>query len=274
MAKLTVITVNYNNEQGLFRTLKSMQEQSLEGVEFIVIDGASKDASVELIKKHAHIIDYWLSEPDNGVYDAMNKGIVKATGEYVLFLNSGDHFYAPKTLGKALSLITEDDIVCFDINTVLNGIEKVKTHPEELRVGYLFTNTFAHQSTFIKKSLFTSVGLYDTNYKIVSDWKFFIEAIIRHNVTYKSIPFLITTYYLDGMSATASGTNTRKFERREILTKDYGFFVKDYQDLRTFQSNRFKMLKALENNFFTRKLNSVWLRSLVFFTKFKTPNQL
>ncbi|MCH9661234.1 MAG: glycosyltransferase [Bacteroidetes bacterium] len=275
MVKLTIITINYNNVQGLERTLKSVQAQGItNGLEYIVIDGGSTDGSMELIESFSTSIDYWKSEPDQGVYDAMNKGIQKASGEYLLFLNSGDHFYSDLSLKDQLSKMHGASIIAFSIETKLNGVSKVKHHPADFTLDFLYTDTFAHQSTLIKKSLFDSVGLYSTAYKIVSDWKFFLDATVKHGATYKSVEEVFTTYYLDGMSATADGTLIRKKERREILAKDYGFLNKDYQEFQLLKSNRFKALKAMESSGVTRKLNSLWLRLLLLLTKGKTTKDL
>ena len=96
--KFSIITVNYNNLEGLKKTVESVKNQTYQKFEYIVIDGGSYDGSLEFIKDNESLLDYWVSEPDSGVYQAMNKGIEKATGEYLLFLNSGDHFCNTKVL--------------------------------------------------------------------------------------------------------------------------------------------------------------------------------
>ena len=274
MAKLTIITINYNNASGLERTLSSIREQELEHVEYVIIDGGSKDNSVSLIEANRDIIDFWVSEPDKGVYDAMNKGIEKANGEYILFLNSGDHFYNNSSLQEHLVHMADEDIICFNINTIHGEVTKIKEHPKQMTFDYLFNDTLAHQSTLIKRTLFKKVGHYDTSLKIVADWKFFVDAIVKHGASYKSVPSILTTYYLDGMSATAKGTNIRKSERRNVLKMEYPFLNDDYKELQLLKSNRFKILKVLEKSALGRKLNSLWLRVLLFLMKGKSVNNI
>src|ERR1700757_1115246 len=93
MPKLSIITINFNDQLGLSKTIKSVISQTISDFEFIIIDGASSDKSLDIIKHYADKISFWVSEKDNGIYDAQNKGIAKATGDYLLFLNSGDCFY-------------------------------------------------------------------------------------------------------------------------------------------------------------------------------------
>ena len=105
--KYSIITINYNNRDGLEMTINSVLEQTYKDFEYIIIDGGSTDGSLEVIKKHAAQIDYWVSEPDNGIYNAMNKGIRKATGDYLNFMNSGDTYHTSSVLGDIANLDSE-----------------------------------------------------------------------------------------------------------------------------------------------------------------------
>ena len=100
--KFSIITINYNNKDGLEMTINSVLGQSFQGFEYIIIDGGSTDGSIDIIKKYESRIDYWVSEPDNGVYNAMNKGIRKATGDYINFMNSGDAYHSSSALGTVV----------------------------------------------------------------------------------------------------------------------------------------------------------------------------
>ena len=111
MPKISVITINYNNKEGLEKTIESVVNQSLQDFEYIVIDGNSTDGSQEILEKYTAKISHAVSEPDTGIYNAMNKGIKAATGEYILFLNSGDEFYATQSLEKAAEHLTGEDII-------------------------------------------------------------------------------------------------------------------------------------------------------------------
>ncbi|WP_051957624.1 glycosyltransferase family 2 protein [Altibacter lentus] len=274
MTALSIITVNYNNVTGLQRTIESVVAQQCSGIEFIVIDGGSTDGSVALLEKHSEHITYWVSEPDAGVYHAMNKGIAKATAAYVLFLNSGDHFYHDKVLQEALPFLTETDLIAFDIQVKGETTDYVKAHPDHLQFSYLYHKTLAHQSVFIKRELLEAVGGYDTSLAIAADWKFFLDALVRKQCSYTAVHSILSVYYLDGMSATAKGTNLRKQERRKVLKESYGLFLDDYRALDQLQLNRFKMLTALERSGPGRKIVSAVLTVLLFLFTGKKPSDL
>lgn len=259
MPKLSIITVNYNNESGLQRTVESVLSQRYSDLEYIVVDGGSIDNSVEIIKKQEPSIDKWVSEKDNGIYHALNKGIQMATGDYLLFLNSGDHFSNSDILNKIQHHIKEKDLIAFDIHLLGLGHDYIHTHPDELLFSFLFEETFAHQSVFIKRSLFDKIGLYDENLKIVADWKFFIHAVAS-GCSYKSVHEVLTVFYFDGISSTAEGTFLRRKERDSVLKSEFSIFYKDYIELRKLKMNRFKMLSEIEKTTFGKKTMSVIFR--------------
>ena len=123
--KYSIITVNYNNKNGLEMTIKSVLGQTCKDFEYIIIDGGSTDGSVEVIKKYASRIDYWVSEPDKGVYNAMNKGIRKATGDYLNFMNSGDAYHSTSALEIIAGLHSDDDIIIGGYYDSTRGIAHV-----------------------------------------------------------------------------------------------------------------------------------------------------
>lgn len=274
MPKLSIITVNYNNEDGLKRTIDSVRSQNVSDYEFIVIDGNSTDKSVTLIEENNTSISKWISEPDKGVYQAMNKGVSMAKGEYLLFLNSGDHLFSNRALSTSSDYLKDYDFICFDIECVLGKNRYIKKHPDSLDFSYLFSDTFAHQSTFIKRNVFENLGYYDESLKIVSDWKFFVQSIALHGCSYKAIHKTITTYYLDGISATAEGTFKRREERETILKNEFSLFYNDYMRLKLLDMNRFKMLNELEHSKPAKKINSFFLRILLKFFSNKSLKDL
>lgn len=263
--KLTIITINYNNLEGLRRTVESVVNQTWQELEYIVIDGGSIDGSAAYIESQNENIDYWVSEPDNGIYNALNKGVQKATGEYLLFLNSGDHFYSDKVLANNVHHLSNHDIIAFDIHMLGLGHDFIHKHPDELLFSFLFEETFAHQSVVIRSTLFDTVGLYDENLKIVADWKFFIHAIASGH-TYRSVHEVFSVFYFDGVSATAEGTFTRKSEREIVLQEEFPIYYKDYKLLQKqkelLKMNRFKMLMDLEKTYLGRKFTSLTLKIL------------
>lgn len=195
--KVSIITINYNNKFGLEKTIKSVINQTYKDIEYIVIDGGSTDGSYEIIQKYKDFIHYWVSEPDKGIYNAMNKGLEVASGEYCNFMNSGDCFFDNSVLTSIFSIDNQNlsDIIAG--NTYWT--EWVKA-PSKVTFDYLFNGTICHQCTFIKRNLLLKYK-YDENLKIVSDRKFFIQVLINDNCTYESKDVNVVVYDLDGYSA-------------------------------------------------------------------------
>lgn len=175
--KISIITINYNNLAGLQTTLNSVAAQRWQEFEHIIIDGGSTDGSVAYIESQAQRLAYWVSELDKGVYHAMNKGIAKASGEYVLFLNSGDHFYDKNSLKDSVQELKDQDIVYGNLQVVENDKAVIKEYPIQLSFSYFVKDTLPHPATFIKRDAFAKTALYKEDFKILSDWKFFIDAI-------------------------------------------------------------------------------------------------
>ena len=257
--KITIITINFNNAIGLKKTIKSVIAQNYSDLEYIVVDGGSKDESVKIIKEYESVINIWLSEGDNGVYHAMNKGIQMATGDYILFLNSGDYFFSSDILNNYQHHIKEKDLIAFDIKMIGLGHNYIHKHPDELSFSFLFEETFAHQSIFIKRKLFDKVGLYDEALKIVADWKFFIHAAVLGS-TYKCVHEVLTEFSFGGLSSTVEGTFLRRRERENVLKAEFAVFYKDYVELRKLKTNRSKMLSEIEKTMIGRKLVSFIFR--------------
>lgn len=195
--KLSVITINKNNRHGLIRTLQSVTDQTFGDYELIVIDGLSNDGSKEVIESYSDEISYWISEEDSGVYNAMNKGIDKAKGDYCLFLNSGDYLASRNILEIIFGLKLNQDILYGKIE--LKG--KVLSFPEELSLYNLRWGVLPHQASFIRKSLFVTYGYYTEKYKIASDWEFWLKTIVINNCSYKYIDLLITVQEPLGLSS-------------------------------------------------------------------------
>lgn len=179
--KVSIITINFNNAAGLDKTIRSVLSQTYLDYEFIVIDGGSTDGSKEIIEAFSVQITHWVSEPDKGIYNAMNKGIRQASGNYLHFLNSGDIYASDDVLEN----VFQDKIYS---SRILRGIQicDCGTHQfrwynhgaSEITLYHLYVDTLQHQATFIARSLFDQYGLYDENYKIASDWKFFLQVMI------------------------------------------------------------------------------------------------
>lgn len=231
MKRLSIITINYNNLPGLKKTVASVVGQTWKEFEYIVIDGGSTDGSAVYIADQKEHFDYWVSEPDLGIYNAMNKGIARASGEYLLFLNSGDHFYNSNVLKKYHNLIGEYDLIYFNLKIIGEKKEFIKEYPDQLSFAYFVKYTLPHPSTFIKKDLFKKVGLYKEDFKIVSDWKFFIDAICKYSCSYLQVNKVLSTFYLDGISSLKESRNTHDSEKQIVLKSDYVNYLQDLEDV-------------------------------------------
>jgi glycosyltransferase involved in cell wall biosynthesis len=224
MPKLSIITINLNNASGLQRTMQSVFAQTFTDYEYIIIDGGSTDGSKELIEKHQDKFVYAVSEKDNGIFNAQNKGILKSTGEYLLFLNSGDKLYDEKILYYVNSFLDSTSIIYGDI--LVKELDKswVKKYNENLSFDYFTKDTLPHQASFIKRSLFEFAGLYDETLQISADWKFFLEAICKYNVTSKYLGTVITEYDYSGISSVPDNWEIIVRERKAILKKEWKYF--------------------------------------------------
>lgn len=196
----SLITINYNNRDGLQKTIDSVVAQTFRDFEWIVIDGGSTDGSRELIEQFADHFAYWVSEPDGGIYNAMNKGIDAAHGEYLQFLNSGDWLNAPTTLQEFFATPFEGDIVYGDQDYFTNGIlTESRKHPDHLSLKYLYEWSLGHGSSFIKRELLAREH-YNEDYRIVSDWEFFLKMALR-NATFVHRPVTVACFDMSGISS-------------------------------------------------------------------------
>lgn len=229
MSDVSVVTINYNNGAGLSATMESVLAQSCPGLEYIVIDGGSTDGSRDVIARRSTRLAFWVCEPDRGIYHAMNKGIVNATGRYVLFLNSGDYFHSADALERLLSASDDRDIVYGDLILHEAGVRKMWRCPDTLSFNHFRRSSLPHPASLIKRSLFDSMHLYDEDLRIVADWAFFAEAICLRHATCKRVPFPVSEFHTDGVSSDASHKDLVNREREASLRKHFGAFLPDYE---------------------------------------------
>lgn len=271
--KLSIITINYNNFDGLQKTMQSVFSQSFKDFEYIVIDGGSDDGSKELIEQNSSKITYWVSESDNGIYHAMNKGIKKAKGDYVFFLNSGDTFYNDAVLQQIVNSFTSKKDIYYG-NVMINEDESyVKTFPKELSFRFFFQQTITHQAVFVKRELFDTVFYFNESLKFVSDWEYLINAICKYNANYEYVDVIVSNYDLLGVSSLNSSKKKIEEERLSSLKKHFPLFIKDYEELerkrKRLKSDNFKMFLELEKHKFSRKLNTRFFKLVLGLLKFK-----
>ena len=220
--KLSIITVTRNNLEGLRRTAESVAAQLWRDFEWIVIDGASTDGSKEFLQLLSPQPDWWKSEPDKGVYDAMNKGLSMARGEYLLFLNAGDALCGPRTLQECFHNFPEDDIVYGDAVFVYPKKEKTVVHPDRLSLYYFRHHSLCHQATFIRRVLLRECGGYSLRYTIVSDWRQWVVWMTEGR-SFRHLPLKVCRYMMDGISTTQRKLSIREREEvfREVLPPLY-----------------------------------------------------
>lgn len=249
--KLSIITINYNNLEGLRKTIESVVNQTWQEFEWIIVDGGSTDGSRELIEEtaaHLAAQDWrtdqfsllgftaekwesggypvpssreahsrtllWASEKDKGIYNAMNKGIVMAQGEYCLFLNSGDWLSKRSSLSDVSDFLASEGLVICDM--YYNGHRMHDVRNKKLTLSYFRKHSLPHQSTFIQRKLFDRVKLYDEHYRIVSDKKWFIDAVVYNSVSYIYRPIDIAQFQGGGISIE---TPMHALERKSLEAK-------------------------------------------------------
>lgn len=249
--KLSIITINFNNAEGLHKTLASVASQTFREFEHIIVDGGSTDGSLGIIEDYYHQFEIgdlrlenliWTSEPDKGIYDAMNKGVEiasgirvvnalnrselvedknkgvqKASGEYVYFLNSGDALASNEVLEDIVHDLNGSDFVIGRVYFSLNG-ERVSISPllteKDMSLYHMYLHGINHQSAFIKRELLIQTP-YDTSVKMGADWKFFVQSIVLYGASVRFIDKTIADFDLSGLS---SDSKAIKQERAKILS--------------------------------------------------------
>lgn len=264
--KLSIITINRNNAIGLEKTMQSVASQTFREFEFIVIDGASADGSVEVIKRlesqFAHL--KWVSEPDKGIYNAMNKGIRMATGEYIQILNSADCLAANDVAERMLATLEDagspnilygNMIKCYSDGRKV--VDKCFAGQEITMLG-MYTGTLNHDPAYIRRDLFEKYGYYDESLKIVSDWKWYMQAIILGGEKPRYVDIDVTLFDMTGISETNKELD--RLERKQVLEQlfpqtilaDYGRYAFPIEQINRLQRHpwAYKIVWFLERYLF------------------------
>ncbi len=196
--KLSIITIHYNQIEGLRKTLESVWNQSVQDFEFLVIDGGSTDGSVAFLREQEARLTYWCSEPDGGIYPAMNKGIAKARGTYLMFLNAGDCLSDASVIKTCLEQIEAHptvDVFYGDMYGFQGDVTQkwLHTHPATLDLLFLETQNLNHQSSLFRAELFRELGPYPASYPLAGDhWLFlrsFLADKVFHHISYPLVVF-------------------------------------------------------------------------------------
>lgn len=266
--KLSIVTINYNNAEGLRKTLASVAAQTYQNIEHIIIDGGSTDGSVDVIKEYVNNVEgvnelrnegihvVWSSEPDKGIYNAMNKGIKKATGEYVWILNSGDCVASVDTIERMMNVIAgaikNIPLLMGNILHVCSdGRKKCEKErqsdsvmipqPVDASMFTFYRGTIPHDAAFVRKDLFEKYGLFDETMQICADWKLYLNMIALGDVVPMYVDIDVVLFDMSGVSNTNNELRLaeRKMYLEQVLPasvlKDYDAFAKpirQYQRLK------------------------------------------
>ena len=257
MPKLSIITVNLNNAKGLQKTIESVVNQTFTDLEYIIIDGGSKDGSKEIIEKYADKITYWVSEPDKGIYNGMNKGIKVAKGEYCQFLNSGDWLIDDKILEQVFVDFPDKDVVYGNIMVDNNNLVKPYS---KITLRKLMDSYIPHPASFIKKTIFLNSGFYDEKYKIAADWDFFLKNIILNNYNYKHIDIVIANFQSGGISSSIKTEDEKIKILEELFPNIYQDYIKMKKteiELQVYKRSRIiRFIKKIQDSKLYKRIKS------------------
>ena len=254
----SIITINYNNKEGLKKTIQSVASQTFAGYEHIIIDGGSKDGSVDVIKEalqdknYAARVPYWQSKKDGGIYPAMNKGVERASGQYCLMLNSGDYLASPKILERAAGFYFEEDIVYCDALFARKGRLRRIRYPKSITGCFFFLRGFCHQTTFIKTSL-QKKNPYSTEFKIVNDSDFFMKVLLSQNCSARHLPIALSVYDAEGGLSSANAA---------LQDKEYAELIDKYYPRRVQEDMRYCLKKKYWLLLLYRKVKKALLASM------------
>lgn len=216
--KVTIITVCYNSAATIEKTILSVANQTYQDIEYIIVDGNSKDETLAIIRKQESGISKWISEPDKGLYDAMNKGVEMATGDIIGILNSDDVFYSESVIEEIVDFHQKHDIEA-SVGNIVQHKENGKIvrlyssqywNPEKLKIGFMPP----HPSIFFKKALFNKFGKYDLGFKIGADYELITRFFLKGRISWKYSGITTTAMLVGGLSS--SGTSSYKLITKEI----------------------------------------------------------
>ena len=222
--KISIITVSYNSANTLARTIKSIENQTYQDIEYIIIDGASTDHTLTVVNKYSHVVTKVISEKDKGLYYAMNKGIKLSTGDVIGILNSDD-FYKNKFVIQKIA----NEFEIKDVDMVYGNIDYINKDEKIVRFwksSIYKINSFKtawhppHPSLFVKKIVYEKYGHFDTDFKIASDFELMLRFFERHSLSSSYLNDTMVTMLLGGVSNTFSGILKGRDEIKRAFKKN------------------------------------------------------
>lgn len=228
MIKISIITVVYNAIDSLEETILSVINQNFDDFEFIIIDGGSTDGTLDIIKKHQDQITLWISEPDSGIYDAMNKGICKAKGDFIYFLGGDDLLYSESVLEKISSRLKDNKKVYYgNVHFKKRNI----IYDGKFNALKIVTRNISHQSIFYPKHIFKNY-IYDTKYKIFADYELNLKLYGNSSYSFEYIPLTIALFNDKGISGSNALDINFENDRLKIIKNNFPFWIFLYRIMR------------------------------------------
>jgi glycosyltransferase involved in cell wall biosynthesis len=263
--KFSIITVCYNSCKKIESTLLSVISQTQPNVEYIIIDGGSTDGTMDIINKYKNQIAIIISEKDYGIYEAMNKGIEKSTGNFIAFLNAGDRYFSSDTLFSVGNYIDKyrrkTDLFFFQSLSTSedNSVVRLIDTSDITDKFTIYKKSFSHMATFINRPIFDTYGMYNENNKIISDYEWLLKVLVKNKKAFKFINHIVSIFEIGGISTDPKFKNLHRseldkvyqtyFTRIENLVYNSSFFKKIYKT---------NLLKLFMQKFFKLRLNRIY----------------
>ncbi len=239
--KISIITVSLNSEKTIEGSIKSVLTQTYPNIEYIIIDGASTDGTQNIIEKYRDKIDYFISEPDSGIFNAMNKGIKAATGDVLYFLNTNDYIFDEKVIEDVVKFLqkTKAKMVFGDMSFIDdNEAEKERRIYSDVDKLFFINECICHQGIFYKREVFDICGFYNEKFRLTADYDLNLKIIMKHNLKIRYLNRVIAKFTLGGQS------NNQNDDLKQLANKEKKELLNSY-----FKPYHFKMNKILNKTF-------------------------
>lgn len=239
MKRFSIVTVALNEEESIRTTCESIRAQSCTDFEWIVIDGGSTDGTLDILGEYRDLITHLSSGPDKGIYDAMNKGIDRASGQYLVFMNAGDTFYNSESLARVAEAPEKDilygDLLC----RTADGETSIWRYPDDLPANYLLDHMLPHQASFFKRDLFDRFGKYDTSYRIAGDYELFVRFLYANGTSSWHVSHIISVFGFDGISSDKKYKRLRQVENHRVRKRYFSWRLYGLKRMENELKNRF-----------------------------------